>query len=213
MLSLKMQANPISIIVFLLGITLALIALYAWQHRSTRGSRMFSIFISLITLYVLGYSMELASLDLPSMLFWSKIEYLGTCSFPNLFLLFVLQYTNHEEWLTWKNILLLFLCPFILMIAKLFDETWHLVYSTAWVDTNGPIPMLGFTRGPLYMLALYAILPVGLGIVLLLQKRKNSQTLYKKQIAIVIASILPPLLVLFCTSAVSGLFQTWSIWM
>ncbi|MCE5208421.1 MAG: hypothetical protein LLG42_08945, partial [Chloroflexi bacterium] len=177
-----MHANLISISVFLFGSLLANIAFYAWHHRTTRGSQMFSIFMASITVYVLGYSMELASLDLPTMLFWSKIEYLGIFSFPTLFLLFVLQYTGRDKWLTRRNVLLLFLFPALLLIAKIFDETFHLVYRTAWVDTSGLIPMLGFTRGPIYPMALYAIFPVSLGIVLLWKSRQNTQALYRRQV-------------------------------
>lgn len=192
---MRMQANPVSVIASMLGMILAVIAVYAWQRRSTRGSKLFSMFMISITIYVLGYSMELCSLDVPTMLFWSKIEYAGIFTFPNLFLMFVIQYTGHEKWLTWKNILLAYTLPILLFIAKLFDETWHLVYSTTWVDTSGLIPMLGFTRGPIYPLALYAVLPVGAGLLLLLEKRKNSPALYRNQSIVVIASVLPPLLI------------------
>jgi hypothetical protein len=37
-----MKANSIAIIVFLFGAMTAGIAFYAWRHRATRGSQMFS---------------------------------------------------------------------------------------------------------------------------------------------------------------------------
>jgi diguanylate cyclase (GGDEF)-like protein/PAS domain S-box-containing protein len=190
-----MHANPISILIFLCGAMLALIAFYAWRHRATRGSQMFSIFVISMTVYLTGYSLELASLDLTGMLFWSKVAYLGIFSFPSLFLLFVLQYTGQEQWLTRRNILLLFLIPILLFIAKYSDDYFHLVYSSTWVDTSGPIPLLGFTRGPIYPFALYSCIPAGLGVILLWQKRQQFPALYRTQSALIVASAVLSLLV------------------
>ena len=192
-----MRTNPISIAVFLCGLMSAIMASYAWHKRATRGLQLLSIFMASMTVYVLGYSMELASLDLPTMLMWSKIGYLGIFSFPTLFLMFVLQYTNREKWLTQRNILLLFLFPTLLLIGKYTDNIFHLVYSSTWVDTSGLIPMLGFTRGLIYPLALYSSIPVGLGIVLLIQKRKNTPPFYREQVTLISISTILPLLVFF----------------
>jgi diguanylate cyclase (GGDEF)-like protein/PAS domain S-box-containing protein len=190
-----MRANSISIIVFLFGVMTAIIAIYAWRHRATRGSQMFSFFMAAVSVYVLGYSMELASLDLSTMLFWSKIEYLGIYSFPTLFLMFILQYTGQDKWFTRRNILILFFVPTLLLIAKFTDDAFHLVYSTAWVDTSGLIPLMGFTRGPIYPFALYASIPVILGLTLLWQNRQKTPPLYRKQATLIIVCATLPLLV------------------
>jgi len=171
------------------------LAAYAWRLRGTRGSQMFSLFMAALTIYVLGYSMELATLDLHTMLFWSKFEYLGIYSFPTLFLLFVFQYTDRQKWITRRNILLLFIFPTLLLICKYTDDTFHLVYSTAWVDTSGIIPLLGFTRGPAYPLALYSCIPVILGIILLWRKRQNTSPLYRKQATLMASIAMIPLVV------------------
>jgi diguanylate cyclase (GGDEF)-like protein/PAS domain S-box-containing protein len=173
----------------------AFIAVYAWHNRATRGSKLLSVFMAAMTIYVMGYSMELASLDLPTMLFWSKIGYLGIFFFPTLFLIFVLQYTGREKWLGTRFIILMFLVPTFLLICKYTDDIYHLVYSQTWVDTSGLIPMLGFTRGPVYPLALYACIPVSLGIFLLLKKQKFILPFYREQIALIVISAIFPLLI------------------
>lgn len=141
-----------------------------------------------MTIYVLGYSLELSSLNLRTMLFWSKIEYIGICTFPTLFLLFVLQFTGRERWITWKVLVLLFLVPAALLYIKLTDGIFHLIYSTTWVDVSGAIPLLGFNRGPVYPAALYAVLPVIIGIFLLVKTPKNTMPLYRSQIKLIIVS-------------------------
>lgn len=190
-----MRLNLLSFLVFLFGLMSAFFAIFAWRNRANRGSHMFAVFMASMTVYVLGYSMELASLNASTMLFWSKIEYLGISSFPSLFLIFVLQYTGRDKWITWKTILPLFVIPTILLIAKLTDDTFHLVYSSTWVDHSSSIPLLGFTRGPLYLMGGYAIVPVISGIILLLIKRRNTLPLYKTQTTLIVISALSLLLV------------------
>lgn len=190
-----MRPNPISTVVFLFGVVSALFALYAWSYRNTRGSRMFAFFLGAMTLYVVGYSFELASVDLETMLFWSKIEYLGIFSFPTLFLIFVFQYTGHDAWLTPRNLLFLFIIPVIGLILKFTDDTFHLIYANSWIHYSGTIPLLGFRRGPLYPVVSYSILPVTLGIILLFLKRQNTLPLYRKQATLVAVSALLPLIV------------------
>jgi hypothetical protein len=181
-----MKANTISIVVFIFGLMSAFIAVYAWHNRSTRGSKLLSAFMAAMTVYVMGYSMELASLDLPTMLFWSKIGYLGIFLFPTIFLIFVLQYTGREKWLGTRYIILMFLVPTFLLICKYTDDIFHLVYRRTWVDTSGLIPMLGFTRGPVYPFALYACIPVSLGIFFLLKKQKYILPFYREQITLIV---------------------------
>ncbi len=189
-----MRANPISLSILGLGILMTLLSIYAFQHTSTRGSRMFGLFMASITLYVIGYSMELASLELNTMLFWSKIEYIGTNSFPNLFLMFALVYTGRKKWLTRRNVAILFIIPVIVLAAKFTDEFHHLVYAHAWAS-SGFIPLLGFTPGPVYALSVYSCVPVIAGIYLLLKYREETPLIYRQQATVIALSVIPPLLI------------------
>ena len=191
-----MRGNTLAYIVFMCGLMSGLMAVYAWNHRVTRGSKLFSFFMASLTIYVLGYSMELASLNVATMLFWSKIEYLGIYSFPTLFLLFVLRYTGQDKWLTRRIIHLLFVVPTILLFSKLSDDIFHLVYQTTWLDTSGPIPLLGFTRGPIYPMALYSAIPVSLAIFLLWKKRRNTPLIYRNQATLLAVSAIGPIAIL-----------------
>jgi PAS domain S-box-containing protein len=190
-----MRPNLLAVFVFICAAISAIFAWVAWRNRTTRGSALFSAFLASMTLYAFGYGMELSSPNLAGMLLWSKIGYLGIYLFPTLFLLFVLQYTGRDRWITRRNVTLLFLIPSLLLTAKLTDETFHWVYRTVWVDTSAAIPLLGYTPGLLYSFALYAAFPVGLGIILLWQKGQNTPDLYRRQVALMVASAIPPLLV------------------
>jgi hypothetical protein len=110
-------------------------------------------------------------------------------------LLFVLQYTGQESFITPRNVVILFTIPALLLIARWTDGNTHLFYQRTWVDNTGIIPLLGFIRGPLYPLNSYSIVPVSLGIFLLLRKRRNALLVYRKQATLLAISALLPLLV------------------
>jgi diguanylate cyclase (GGDEF)-like protein/PAS domain S-box-containing protein len=191
-----MVLNSIVIFVLLCGIMTITIAIYAWYHRFTVSIQSFSTVMFSLAIYIIGYSMELASQDLNSMLFWSKIEYIGILTFPTVFLVFTIQYTGHENRLSPKRIPLLFIIPIIFLILKFCDEQLHLIYASAAVDNSGIIPLLSFNRGPLYLLmTAYNLTLVSLGCYLLFQKRRSASPLYRKQINIILGTAFILLLV------------------
>ncbi|NPV78341.1 MAG: diguanylate cyclase [Anaerolineae bacterium] len=187
-----MKLNPIAVLVLVSGIMTGAIAVFSWQRRSANGARCFAALMFSVAVYVLGYSMELASSDLTTMLFWSKIQYLGILTFPVLYLIFVLQFTGHEKWLTRRNIALLFVIPAGLLTIKFFDEDLHLIYTSATVDTSGIIPLLAFERGPLYFLnAIYNLTIITAGNYLLWQKQRFASALFRRQTAIMLIAAVP----------------------
>jgi diguanylate cyclase (GGDEF)-like protein/PAS domain S-box-containing protein len=190
-----MRSNPLSVFVLLCGALLVAMGVYAWRHRSIVAARTFSALLFSMSVYILGYSLELASRDLPTILWWGKIEYLGTCTFPTIFLIFVIQYTHHDRWLSRRNVILLWVIPVLLLIAKFTDDYTHLLYSSTALDTSGPIPLLAFTPGPLYVAGLYDILPGLVGILLLWQQRRSSAPLYRGRATVMAGIALAPLLI------------------
>ncbi len=78
----------------------------------------------------LGFTAEYTVLDLPSKLFWSKIEYFGTVSAPVFLLLFALEFNQLHRLITPRNLVLLFLVPVISLGLALTNE-WHgLIWSS-----------------------------------------------------------------------------------
>ncbi len=183
-----MNLNPIALIVLLCGVLTLSIAMYAWNRRNIRGGRSFTAFTASMAIYILGYFMELVSPSLDQMLFWSKIEYIGILTFPTIFLVFVLEYSGYTRWLTRRNLALAFLFPGVFLLAKFADDSLHIIYAAAAIDAHGAIPLLSFTRGPLYLVIVaYNLLAVTLGNGLLLRKRRHASTLYRKQTAIILS--------------------------
>ena len=186
-----MLFNPIAVSVFVCGVISLAIGIYAWIHPAPNGARTFALFMTAVTIYVLGYSMELSSRSLDAMLFWNKIEYIGILAFPTTYMFFTAQFTGHENWMTRRNLILVFILPAVLLIIKFFDTRFHLIYAAAEVDATGLIPLLSFTRGPLYLaVAAYNVIMVSVGNYLLLQKWRSASLLYRRQTSVMLAAAL-----------------------
>jgi diguanylate cyclase (GGDEF)-like protein len=181
--------NPFAIYVLVCGAMTIAIAYYAWRHRTAFGARPFALFMFALSVYIIGYSMELASADLAAMLFWSKVEYIGILAFPALYLVFALEYTDQEKKPSRRLIFLLSATPAVLWFFKVFDESFRLIYATVWVDSGGAIPLLAFTHGPLYLvISAYNMVLLTLGNLLLLAKWRFASPLYRKQTTLIVTA-------------------------
>ena len=184
-----MDFNPVALIVLLCGIMSVAIAIYAWRHRSTTGAQTFAIFMGAMAVYILGYSMELASTEIQNMLFWSQVEYIGILTFPTLFLIFSAQYSGQARWINRRNLLGLFIFPILFLALKFLDPSLHLIYTSAEIDHSGLIPLLFFQPGPLYrVIVAYNLLAVTFGYYLILRARRAASTLYRKQTSLILAA-------------------------
>jgi N-terminal 7TM region of histidine kinase len=129
-------------------------AIYVWRRRTAIGAKMFALLMLALTIWTLAYGLELATTTLEEMLFWIKIEYLGIATLPWIWIIFTLQYTRHENWLTWRIMSLLFIIPGLTLILNWTNKFHYLHYSQTSVDTTGPIPLLVYS--PLHLLLLVA---------------------------------------------------------
>lgn len=182
--------NPAALFVLLCGIMTLSIALYAWRRQPKIGARSFAVCMFFTAVYVLGYSGELVSINLDSMLFWSRIQYVGILLFPTTFLIFTIQYSG-DSWFKTGLIPFFYLVPLLLLAARLCDGELHFFYASAAVDYTGAIPLLSFDKGPLYFVTVaYNLAAVTIGNYLLIRKRAFSSPLYNSQSAVIILAAL-----------------------
>jgi hypothetical protein len=70
------------------------VCLYAWSRRSTAGAIALSGLSLTITLWLLGYTLEIAGANLATKLFFGKSQYIGIALAPLLW--FIFSY-NHAK--------------------------------------------------------------------------------------------------------------------
>lgn len=170
-----------------------LIALLASRRYSVPGTRgLFWLMVG-VTIWALGYALELSMTDLRWQIFWAKVEYLGILSVPVLWFIITLQYTRRGELLTRRNIFLLALEPVLALIFVWTNEFHRLVWAQ-WQQKITPFGViLDLEHGLVfYLIVAYAYLMMFAGSVLLVVSFARSNTLYQRQSVIILLAASAP---------------------
>ena len=145
------------------------------------------------SIWALAYSLELAMTNLESILFWVKVEYIGIALIPAFWLMFTLQFTGNDKYLNSKTVSLIFLVP-VMTLFLVWTNEWHLLhYQTYELFEADGLYLLNFMPGPWYIIhtiVFYSFLVFG--TLLLIQKYLTVNSLYKKQIRIVLLGTFIP---------------------
>src|SRR5690349_15660827 len=129
--------TPLIIPIAIAGVLSLGIAIFAWRRRHLPGAQSLAALTLAASIWSLGYACELSSADLASSIFWAKAEYLGIVAVPVAWLAFALQYTNHEQWLTGRKLLLLLLMPLVTLLLAWTNERHGLIWSAINLDASG----------------------------------------------------------------------------
>src|SRR2546423_9520952 len=149
----------------------AALALTAWYRRQASGAIAFCLLMLAVAEYSLGYALELTHSDLPTVLFWDNLEWLGATLAPMLWLIFVLQYTGRGRWLTRRTIVLLTITPLVTLLLVWTNQYHHLIEYNIHMDTSGSFAALALTRGVGYWIDIvysYVLLLIGAFLIFLL---------------------------------------------
>ncbi len=151
----------------------------------------------LVMLAVWNFSYAMVALStLPEMkLLWLKLETFGILTVPVFWFFFALRYNRMDRWLNRYTAVLFFILPGISMVI-LFSEQWfHLYYTsvTPVSENGGPLVT---ERGPWYVVVLfYSYLMSLAAIGLLLRRAIQHRNIYRRQMYVLIAAVLVPIIV------------------
>jgi len=106
------------------------LAYYAWRRRPATGSTLFTLLMLAMAQWALAYTLEITSTDLTTKLIWAKFQYLGIVILPVAWLIFVLEFTGNESWITRKNVLSLSLVPTTTFLLVVTNELHGMVWRT-----------------------------------------------------------------------------------
>jgi PAS domain S-box-containing protein len=170
------------------------LSLFMLGRRRITGAPAFTVLLLLIAEWCLADGLEYVSADLPSILFWDKVLFVGFVSVPVACLIFVLYYTGRNGWLRARIISLLFIIPVITLLLRWTDEVHHLIYSEYGLVTSYGLSILQWTWGNWFCVdAAYSYILSLVAIALLVQYFLHSQGVARWQSLILILSISVPL--------------------
>jgi signal transduction histidine kinase len=185
--------TPYTVIGTAAGILFFVIVAAGWEYRSEPAAAAFLGLISAIAGWILLYAIGLGFTTLGVQLAWQRAALAVGGLVPTLWVLFAVQYTNQEGWLTRPVRALLVADPLVFGLLTLTNP-WHgLVWTDATLVTYGSLHALQFTFGPAYLVHLvytYVVTPLGFGLLTLATVRS---TLYRTQAGLLVFGAVPPL--------------------
>ncbi len=187
------QYNPYVLPLLVASAVSVTIAFFAWRRRPAPGAMPLVYLMLAVAEWSLGYALELGSANLPSQVFWAKVEYLGIVTMPVMWLALVLQYTKRERWLTPRNLVLLATVPLGTLLLAWTNDLHGLLWSEIGLDTSGSFSALDLTYGVGFWINwVYSYLLLLLGTLLLIQAFIRSPHLYRRQAGALLLAALSP---------------------
>jgi len=176
------QWTPYTIPLVVAALTTTLSAWYIWRNRDTTSSRTGAWLLLAVANWILGYALEQASANLPAKIFWAKIKFLSICFIPTAWLIYIIQYTGREKWLTRRNLALLGIVPLAFWLLVLTNELHGLAWSSIHLDIREGLAIKHSTYGPgLWIYATYSYALIVVSTLLLIQTLVRSGRLYRWQ--------------------------------
>ncbi len=171
------------------------LAAYVWRRRSAAPGAMALVLLMLaLTEWLLLEAVCLVNNDLSARLIWAKVEYIGIVSVPVLWLVFVLQYTGKQRWLTRRNLALLAICPIITLLLVWTNEAHRLIWAEYSLHQHGSVMISEKTYGVWFWVhTAYSYSLVLTGAILVLRWAISSFRLYRHQAVVMLIGALVPL--------------------
>jgi hypothetical protein len=186
-----MEMNWLTLFLMLPAVIFCFLGVYGFMNRTAPHALIFSLVMFSYTIGSFGYSMEIASADLGNKLLWLKIRYIGAIAGVICWLLLALIHSSRQHKLSIRSIILVAVFPLVVLALFLTNDIHHLHYTGAWINSNGPIPFLEKTVGPLYWLyTVMYFLYMAVSTVIFLSIYRRSSGIYKQQVGLISLSMI-----------------------
>jgi PAS domain S-box-containing protein len=189
--NLRWQQTPYMAPLLIAAAISAALAFFAWRRRPAPGAMPFMSLMLAVAIWSTGYAFELSSVDLPTAIGWLKVEYVGIVAVPLTWLIFVLDHTGREKWVTRRNLGLLSAGPLVTLALAWTNEMHGLLWHDMRLDASGSFSWLSYSFGPwLWGYTAYSYLLILLGVLLLIRTFVHAPRLYQVQAWALVAGAL-----------------------
>ena len=177
-----LQYTPFALVMIGASLVSLLTEALVWQRRSTSRTTAFFFLLNAVAFWCLMNAAELCLTSLPAKLALTNLSYLSTVSIPTGWLIFILQYTNRDKWLTRRNFGLLVIFPTITYLLILTNALHHTFYTEIGLTSADGMVMLVLGHGPVFWIhVVYSYALLVIGAALLIQTLLQSPQLYRGQ--------------------------------
>jgi len=144
---MQWQYTPYLIPLLISAALTGILAILVWRRRPMPGATAYAVLMFFVTVWSLGYALELSRVDMSAAIFGTKIEYIGITGAPLAWLAAALDYGGERKRLAPRTLLLLGIIPFITLVLAWTNEFHHLIWSNTTQITSGSFYMLDFEYG------------------------------------------------------------------
>ncbi len=169
------------------------VGVYVWRRRNTHGAHALLVVMLATAEWSLLSALHKAVPDLSSKLLLAKIQYLGIVTTLPALLVFVLQYTGRDRRITVRNVALLSVFPFMILLMAWTNPYHGLIWKGVTLDLNGPAPIAVYRYGLFFWL--WVCFAYGITLIctlLLIRMWVVSEPIYRKQIPIMLVGFVVP---------------------
>ncbi len=171
----------------------AALTVMAWRQRPKAGAEPFAVLMAAGTWWVATSSIGLFTLDASRRLVLHQLEWVGLVVIPLAWLLFALEYTSRDEYVTRRNVGLLAVVPAITLVLAMTTDSHGLVYASRVVQVYGDVSIVELSAGPwFWVYTAYAYALLGAGTLLMLQLIGEASALYRTQAVALLITVLAP---------------------
>jgi PAS domain S-box-containing protein len=159
----------------------------AWKFRSRRIASTFIVIMAALGWWSFSAFMERISPELSGKIFWIKMTYPGVVALPVAWLVFTLQFTDREKWLTRRNLLMASILPVVTLVLVWTDSFHHLIWKNIWLDSSVTPAVDAVAHNTWFWVnATYAYALILLGDILILRLFLHSSGLHRKRAGIML---------------------------
>lgn len=166
---------------------------FSFRHIEVRGARYFIYLMHSVEIWTLFIGLEYGVVEPFWKIAFGKIEYIGISTIGLTWLMFALNYSNKQKWLTRRNVSLLMIIPAITLLLVFTNELHGLVWPSITAATDVPGEGLVYGHGPAFWLIVgYNYVTLATGTIIIMNNALRSQDLYRWQMIGLTASAIIP---------------------
>lgn len=169
------------------------IAFYIWSRRTLESSAELILLALSVAVWCVGYALEIAGLDLPTKLFWGKMQYLGITTVPLMWMIFAFNYANQDRRMSYRVMFALSVIPLITLVLAFTTEIHGLIWKEIYIYQAGEFSRLGLSYGVwFWTFFAYSYLLLLAGTLIVLRSLSQRYGYYRGQAAALAVAVLAP---------------------
>ena len=183
--------NVVAIIYFSAAGISFLLSYLSWRMRPARGAVYFSLMMLACAIWVSSYTLEIFNANLDWKILMFKFEFFGLASAVYLWWIFVVSYTQFDNWLNKFTIALMAVVPVFFLYNVFKAPEPSSVYSDFVLMKNEDIFILNKVRDAgFYIWTSWAYSTLALGMMLLIVRMINMPRRQRRQIFLIAPAVL-----------------------